>query len=161
MTLWTLSLKERTPARFGALESSTPIGSVFSRDGRWIAYSIDNTVFVQPFCPATGSTYQISRTNAGHHPIWSSDGKELFYEPRQGQLVAVPVKTQPNFTFGNPVSWPGGFGSTVNVASRNRDIAPDGKRFISPVSGVSVTSVQEVRVVLNWLEELKRLAPTQ
>ena len=160
VTLWTLSLQERTPARFGALESSTPIGSVFSRDGRWIAYSIDNTVFVQPF-PATGSTYQISRTNAGHHPIWSSDGKELFYEPRQGQLVAVPVQTQPNFTFGNPVSWPGGFGSTVNFASRNRDIAPDGKRFISPVSVVSVTSVQEVRVVLNWLEELKRLAPTQ
>jgi Tol biopolymer transport system component len=95
VTLWTLSLKEKTSAPFGAVEASMPIGSVLSPDGMWIAYAVDNTVYVQPF-PPNGSTYQISTTNAGHHPIWSSDGKELFYEPGQGQLTAVPVGTRPN-----------------------------------------------------------------
>ena len=159
VTLWTLSLKERTSARFGAVEASMPIGSVFSPDGRWIAYAIDNTVYVQPI-PPNGSTYQISSTNGGHHPVWSWDGKELFFEPGQGQLVAVPVRTQPTFTFGSAVSLAGAVGSTIHLTSRNRDIAPDG-RFISPISAVSTTSTQEIRVVLNWFTELKRLVPTK
>ena len=132
VTLWTLSLKEQTNTRIDAVESYAPIGAVFSPDGQWIAYATNNTVYVQPF-PPTGSQYQISRTNAGHHPIWSSDGRELFYEPTQYQFVAVPVRTQPSFTFGNPVSWPGPYGSRQHLSPRNRDLAPDGKRFICPV----------------------------
>ena len=156
VTLWTLSLKEKTNERVGALESSAPIGAVFSPDGQWIAYAIDNTVYVQPF-PPTGSQYQLSRTNAGHHPIWS--GGEVFYEPTQFQFVAVPVQTRASFIFGNPVSWPGSYGSRQHMSTRNRDIAPDGKRFIAPVP-VDTESVQEIRVVLNWFEDLKRL-PTK
>jgi eukaryotic-like serine/threonine-protein kinase len=155
VTLWTLSLKEKTNTRVDAVESSVPIGAVFSPDGRWIAYAINNTVYVQPF-PPTGSQHQISKR--GHHPIWSSGSKELFYELAQFQFHVVAVQTEPSFTFGNPVSWPGVYGSTPHISLRNRDIAPDGKRFISPIPAESV-SVQEIRVVLNWFEELKRLVP--
>jgi eukaryotic-like serine/threonine-protein kinase len=159
VTLWALSLKEKAATRFGTVESNAPIGAVFSPDGQWIAYAINNTVYVQPF-PPTGSQYQVSKTNGGHHPIWSSDGKELFYEQGQFQFVAVPVRTQPGFTVGHPVSWPGPYGSTQHIASRNRDIAPDGTRFISPVPAAS-QSAQEIRVVVNWFEELKRRVPTK
>jgi Tol biopolymer transport system component len=155
VTLWTLSLKEKKTTRVDAVESGAPIGAVFSPDGRWIAYAINNTVYVQPF-PPTGSQYQISKR--GHHPIWSSDGKELFYEQAQFQFHVVAVRTEPSFTFGNPVSLPAVYGSTPYSSFRNRDIARDGKRFICPVPAESV-SVQEIRVVLNWHEELKRLAP--
>ncbi|MGH8244989.1 MAG: TolB family protein, partial [Gammaproteobacteria bacterium] len=159
VTLWTLSLKEQTNTPVDAVESSAPIGAVFSPDGQWIAYATNNTVYVQPFPPA-GSKYQVSRTNAGHHPIWSSDGKELFYEPAQFQFVVVPVRTEPSFTFGNSVSWPGVYGSTPHLYPRNRDIGPDGKRFISLIPA-DTGSVQEIRVVLNWFEDLKRRVPTK
>ena len=159
VTLWTVSLKEQTNTRVDAVESYAPIGAVFSPDGRWIAYATNNTVYVQPF-PPTGSQYQVSRTNAGHHPIWSSVGKELFYEQAQFQFVGVAVRTQPSFTFGNPVSWPGPYGSRNHLSIRNRDLAPDGKRFICPVPAES-ESLEEIRVVLNWHEELKRLVPSK
>jgi len=159
VTLWTVSLKEQTNTRVDAVESYAPIGAVFSPDGRWIAYATNNTVYVQPF-PPTGSQYQVSRTNAGHHPIWSSDGKELFYEQAQFQFVGVAVRTQPTFTFRNPVSWPGPYGSRNHLSIRNRDLAPDGKRFICPVPAES-ESLEEIRVVLNWHEELKRLVPSK
>ena len=103
---------------------------------------------------------EVSRPNAGHHPIWSSDGKELFYEPAQFEFVVVPVRTEPSFTLGNPVSWPGIYGSTPHLSPRNRDIGPDAKRFISLIPA-DTGSVQEIRVVLNWFEDLKRRVPTK
>ena len=103
---------------------------------------------------------EVSRPNAGHHPIRSSDGKELFYEPAQFQFVVVPVRTEPLFTFGNPVSWPGVYKSSPHLSPRNRDIGPNAKRFISLIPP-DTGSVQEIRVVLNWLEDLKRRVPTK
>jgi serine/threonine-protein kinase len=80
VTLWTFSLRDRKGTRFDGVESSRPIGSVFSPDGRGVAYSTARTIYVQPF-PTTGALYQLSKNSAGHHPMWSADGKELFYEP--------------------------------------------------------------------------------
>jgi len=37
-TLWVLALKDRAAAPFGAVVSTGPIGSVFSPDGKWLAY---------------------------------------------------------------------------------------------------------------------------
>ena len=68
-------------------------GGVFSPDGRWIAYTSDEggqpNVYVQPF-PGAGGKYQVSR-DAGSHPVWRADGKELFYLGADATLMAVPI----------------------------------------------------------------------
>jgi Tol biopolymer transport system component len=66
-----------------------------SSDGRWLAYSSNEAnrfeVFVTPF-PPTGAKWQIS-PSGGHQPLWSRDGRELFYVTSDQRIVAVSVST--------------------------------------------------------------------
>jgi serine/threonine-protein kinase len=170
VSLWTLSLREKKTAPFGGVHSSSPTGAVFSPDGRWVAYSAgeprprNHYIYVQPY-PATGEVNQISNdADDGHHPMWSRDGKELFWVGI-ARFIAVSVTTQPRFSFGSPTLVPRGF-TEGNAAANERsyDVAPDGKRFIGVVraSGQSTTlSVPQIHVVLNWSEEVKQRVPSK
>jgi Tol biopolymer transport system component len=170
-SLWILSPKDRNtpPSPFGDVRSRNPISSTFAPNGRWVAYTSSdgrgNALFVQPY-PTTGEKSSIATVNASH-PIWSPDGKEIFYNPGPGRgLEAVRVTMQPTFSVGNPES----VSSVVVLRSRSgafpREITmtPDG-RFVGVVaaqrsrSGAAETS--QIQVVLNWQEELKRLVPTR
>jgi len=92
--LWLLPLQgEHKPAKY----LDTPFEerqAQFSPDGKWMAYSSDESgqvqVYVQPV-PATGAKRQIS-TQGGSGPRWRRDGKELYYISADAQLTAVPVK---------------------------------------------------------------------
>jgi hypothetical protein len=79
-------------------------------------------------------------------------------------LVVVSVTTQASFTFGNPALVPGGFASnTTPAAPRNHDVTPDGKLIAVVASGQDPSgppATPEIRVVLNWFEELKQRVPT-
>ena len=88
--LWTYSARDRRAAAFGAVRSAVPIDAVFSPNGKWVAYTSATTrndlatVHVQPF-PSTGERHQIERTlpsDVPHHPAWSPDGTELFFNQR-------------------------------------------------------------------------------
>ena len=173
ISLWAFSLEDRKATPFGDVQSRNPINAVFSPDGRWVAYYSNETgrdaIYVQPF-PATGAKYQIPKrdpTQNDHHPVWSSDGKELFYIPMPGALAAISVTTRPDFSFGNPVPVPRKFttGGSAQTDIRNYDLTPDGK-----ILGLIDTSeliqsgnpgAPEFRVVLNWFEELKARVPTK
>jgi Tol biopolymer transport system component len=173
-TIAALSLPGKKVTPVGGIQSVFPLSATFSPDGRWVAYSASapgpraGSVFVQPF-PTTGATYPISKGN-GFHPMWSPDGKELFYSTGGGagisQFVAVSVTTRPSFTFGNPVPVPSGFLGRGQNAERNNDITRDGKRFLGVVAaGQSAASgapaAPQIQVVLNWFEELKARVPTK
>ena len=58
--------------------------ATFSPDGRWLAYDSDESgrdeVYIRSF-PESGTRIQIS-TQGGTGPLWSRDGKELFYSYR-------------------------------------------------------------------------------
>ena len=41
------------------------------------------------------------------------------------------------------------------------DISPDGKNFLMIKQSEEKTEITELVVVLNWVEELKRLVPTE
>ena len=132
-------------------------------ENSWVAYTMreasTDVVYAQPF-PATGEKRQIS-TNAetGHHPVWSSDGKELYYSPGPGsRLVAVTVMASQGFGVRSapPVAKP--FYSSSSSIERSYDVARDGKRFLGllPAGEASTASSRpELRVVLHWWEELK------
>jgi hypothetical protein len=91
-------------------------------------------------------------------PLWSPDGKALFYVV-PNQLLMVPISTRPTFTFGQPVQLPKPFDTIGPAAIRTYDITPDGQRFVGVVQ--SGPSTSQVRVVLNWFEELKQRVPVR
>ena len=166
VVLWILSVNDGKAIPFDDVRSSTRIGATFSRDGRWVAYASSEgrkkTLYVQPF-PPTGTKHQFvaSESEQPNHPLWSPDGTELFYNPGPGEFKSVGVSTQP-FAFGTPTALARPFGGASTLTRRPYDIAPDG-RFLSAVANRDEPglAVEEIRVVLNWTEELKRLAPSR
>ena len=161
VSLWTLSLADQTPVRFGDVRSSSPFNSEFSPDGKRIAYTLrsssDASVFVEPF-PATGAKNQIAR-DTSHHPLWSHDGKELSYRMFGELQMVVRVSTQPRFSVSNPVRLPGDYPTIPYGTPRNLDMMPDGRFVVaSPASQAELraSAPREIHVVVNWFEELKR-----
>src|SRR5262249_15530848 len=133
VSLSSLSLRTRKTTPFGDVHGPDAIAhaATFSPNGRWLAYtSIERartTVSVQPF-PATGATYQLfaNQSDDPHHPVWSRDGKELFYIARPGGFESVAVTAAPTFAFGNPKALPGPFILGPPWARRAYDVTPGG-----------------------------------
>jgi dipeptidyl aminopeptidase/acylaminoacyl peptidase len=121
-----------------------------SPNGRWLAYSSDETgqyeVYVQTF-PRPGRKVRVS-LDGGDLPLWAKGGRELTY--LRGQtMVSVPVEAGEEFRpgpqhplFNLPVGWTG------------LDIVADGERFL--VSTPAETRPRDIRLVLNWQALLKR-----
>jgi len=169
---WILSLDDRKTQPFGNVQSAEPIGATFSPDGQWVAYSTNDTpggtpspnrgVYVQPF-PATGTRYQVPKERSDFHPAWGTAGSELLYTPTSGRLSVVGVRTRPTLTFGRAVSLPSvPIQPRLSTNVRDYDVLPDG-RILSTVNQSdqkgSATNTPQIRVVLNWFEELKQRVP--
>ena len=102
--------------------------------------------------------------------MWSRDGKALFYVNGTIQtgigLAQVAVNLAPRIAFGNPVSLERGFRVVGPGMGRARtfDVMPDG-RFIGLVESDEIdnggSGTQQINLVLNWFEELRRLVPTR
>ena len=108
-----------------------------SADGRWIAYQSNSSgqweVYVQPF-PGLSGRWQVS-SQGGGAPIWSPDGRQLFYR-RAGDVMSVPVETAgTTLRYGNPRKLFGGPyvpESETPFEARSYALAPDGRRCGSP-----------------------------
>jgi len=173
--LWTLPLDMSDPEHpkpgKPELFLRTPFNEAepaFSPDGRWIAYTSNesgrNEVYVRPSGTASGSgKWQIS-TGGGTNPIWSRNGRELFYETGDNRImVSAYTAKADSFAVDKPRLWsdtqilvPSGSGRS------DLDLAPDGKRFaVFPrpeATGEQKGSVH-VTVLLNFFDELRRRVP--
>ena len=151
--LWTLSLTDRKPALFLA----TPAAEVlhfFSPDGRWIVYQSNESgrfeIYVRPF-PQPGGKWQVS-TEGGHFPVWSADGKEIFYVGDDNRLTAVPVRAESGFELGTPEPL---FEVRLrSVLGRAYDVSADGKRFLLNTALEDVRSAS-LTLVQNWTADLQ------
>jgi Tol biopolymer transport system component len=137
-------------------------GPGFSRDGRWLVYTSDETgtpeVYVRTF-PGEGGKWQVSQ-DGGFDPVWSRDGRWLYY--RSGdRLIQVEVIQSPS---GVPEISPPetalDLGYELNPVNGipNYDVTAD-RRFVLARSQPDLP--REIHVVTNWFEDLKRLAPTE
>jgi eukaryotic-like serine/threonine-protein kinase len=133
----------------------------FSPDGRWLAYASDESgrfeIYVQPY-PGPGGKWQIS-TDGGTEPLWARNG-EIFY--RNGdKMMAVKTTMQPAFAPGNPTMlFEGRYVPTLQTMA-NYDVTPDGQRLLMVKENDQAAATTQINVVLNWFEDLKRLAPTK
>ncbi len=155
--IWVMPLQGDRKARPFLRTTFNEAGAKFSPDGRWIAYSSDESgrseVYVQAY-PGPGGKRQIS-TEGGVEPVWARSGRELFY--RNGvKLLVAEVRTQPAFSASRPRVLFEGRYDTLPWNS-NYDVTPDGQRFLM-VQSAEPTGQSQINVVLNWFEELKRLA---
>jgi eukaryotic-like serine/threonine-protein kinase len=136
-----------------------------SPDGRWLAYvsgeSGKNEVFVMTFPDRLGGKWQVS-TDGGSRPAWSPAGSELFYVTQTGAMMSVRLEPGPGFKWRNPVKlfdWPS---IATPGPARTYDLSRDGRRFlmIKEARGIEREgSAATIRVVLNWVEELKAKLP--
>ena len=158
--LWMLDLKGDHNASPFIEDKFRRLGAQISPDGRWLAYTqraetlSSDQVYVQPL-PGLEGKWQVSTEEGSTSPVWSRDGKQLFYRQASGKLMAVDVDTKTRFTPGVPrLLFVGPFRFSRNAT--DYDIAPDGQHFLmTKVEDVQNTSPFELRVVLNWTEEMK------
>jgi Tol biopolymer transport system component len=126
-----------------------------SPNGRWLAYHSDETnryeIYVQGF-PNHAGKWQVS-TNGGYTPVWSRDGKELFYVAADQKLMALDVKDGAEFEAGVPKPL---FQPRIGpdpTGSPWFDVSKDGLFLIpSPVEQASTL----MTVVVNWTAGLKK-----
>jgi len=148
---------EAEPWFESAAHEATP---AFSPDGRWIAYvSSDqgpNQVYVRSY-PDAGNRRLVS-LNGGYEPRWSRDGKELYF--RTGDtIMAVPFDSDAAQPVGQPTPafntdkylLPGWDGAL------NYDAAEDGRLLV--LLADEPTTITDLKVVVNWFEELAERAP--
>jgi serine/threonine-protein kinase len=122
-----------------------------SPDGRWLTYTSNESgqveVYVRPF-PGSGGATQIS-LSGGDQPLWSRDGRELYYRDgrnfiaatmRAGIPVTRTVLFEDSFDFSN---------------ATNYDVLPDGRFIMLQSRGES----ERLEVFVNWLPDIRRRTP--
>jgi Tol biopolymer transport system component len=134
-----------TPAQDGVL------GATVSPDGRWLAYTSDTTgnteVWVKPF-GREGAPVRVS-PSGGLEPLWSRDGRELFYRDGANKVMTIAVDTRTGFDFKPAVML---FQGTFLRSSQapSYALASDGRfLMLRPVD----TAPNPIAVVLNWISK--------
>ena len=160
--IWVLRASDRTAQPFLATRFNEG-GASFSPDRRWLAYVSNESgrpeIYVQPY-PGPGGKWQIS-TDGGTEPLWNRNGRELFY--RSGnRMMSVPISTEPAFAPNKPAMLfeKDYAASQFPATGIAYDVSPDGQRFLMVKEPDQASALAQINVVVNWFEELKRLAPT-
>jgi serine/threonine-protein kinase len=134
-----------------------------SPDGRFLAYVSNETgvleVYLRPFPNANDGKWAVS-TAGGLNPLWSRDGKELFYRNGQGDLVAVEMTANGAPPIGRQHVLFSALPYTGEATHRSYDITPDGRRFVMiRKSAVTAPPTEQLIVVENFFDVLRRKVP--
>jgi hypothetical protein len=159
--------------RLGQESRATPLlaeefgerSPALSPDGSWLAYTSNETgdyeVYLRPFPDVDSRRWQIS-TGGGVQPVWSKDGRELFYIDPDRRMVAARVQASGGFDVEDRTvlfQVPEQMVGADLPQSGKYDVSPDGRRFIMAraVADVDSASFSDDWILVNgFLEELVR-----
>jgi serine/threonine-protein kinase len=131
------------------------VNAQFSPDGRRLAYQSDesgrNEIYVEDY-PGGGHRAVVS-SEGGTTPMWSRDGKELFYVTGDAVMVTA-VGSGGSMEPGRKLF----DRSPYNFFWHSYDPAPDGKRLLM-IRRDPGSVPRQLNVILNWDRELQRLLP--
>jgi dipeptidyl aminopeptidase/acylaminoacyl peptidase len=131
-------------------------GGQFSPSGRYLAYVSDETgqreIYVTSY-PNPGSKWQVS-TDGGTHPLWSGDGRRLYYRIGDRMMVADIAEAGGFSAFKPRLLFAGNYAYGLNLTIPNYSATRDGKRFLMIRDETTVRG--GIQIVQNWFEELRR-----
>ena len=129
-----------------------------SPDGRWIAYDSDETgrneVYIQRF-PSLGGKIQVS-VDGGSQPVWSRDGRQLFF--RSGNVMSVSVGPQDPPQLGTAAVVGEDLYYTKGLNHTGYDAAPDG-RLVFARDTSTQSNLRFVQIIEHWTTEVLQRAP--
>ena len=105
-----------------------------SPDGHWLAYESNESgraeVYVRPF-PNVETALRPVSTGGGTRPVWSRNGRELFYFVEPDTIMAVPViRAGSDITFGTPKQVVKGPYAAGGLRGRQYDVSKDGRLLL-------------------------------
>jgi Tol biopolymer transport system component len=123
-----------------------------SPDGRWVAFVTEETgsdqVVVQPLS-RPGPRVQVS-SNGGTEPVWSRDGKRIFYRAQRKFMVAT-VSSASSFAVVSRDVFRDDRFATANAPHANYDVSLDGKQLLV----LEAVEDPQIVVVHNWAAEVR------
>jgi Tol biopolymer transport system component len=133
----------------------------FSPDGRWIAYSSNESgiaeVYVRAFPDQRGKS-QISE-GGGTYPRWSRSGNELYFFSADGHIMVASYSARgASLMAEKPRQWSARRFMTNPIFGDIYDVAPDGKGVIALVAADldDQPSPNHVMFLMNFFDELRR-----
>jgi eukaryotic-like serine/threonine-protein kinase len=150
-----MELKEGAKPDFFAGKKFFAQAPSISPNNKYIAYESSESgkpeIYVVPF-KNSGSKILVSN-NGGHRPLWSSDGKILYYL-ENGKLMKVDVNTGPQFSAGVPTEVFSAKDFYIETGHYYSQI-PGTKNFIFIREKETNISQNSLNIIPNWNVELK------
>ena len=110
--------------------AANEVNAEISPDGRWLAYMSNESgraeIYLRPFPKVDASRRQVS-TTGGTRPLWSRDGRELFYHVAPDTIMAVPVRLGDDITLSSPQPVVKGPYAVAANTGRHYDVSLDGQ----------------------------------
>lgn len=164
--LWVMPMTgDRTPFVFLKTEFSES-DAQFSPDGRWIAYSSNESgsseVYIRPFIKpgaesgknASAGKWQTS-VSGGDAPRWRRDGKELYYFSADGKVMVADITTNGGSLDVSHVRSLFDVPSIVQLPGSDYDVTADGQKFLINVP-FEIQNETPLTLVLNWDLQLEK-----
>jgi serine/threonine-protein kinase len=139
-------------------------GPALSPNGRWLAYSSDETgrheVFVRPFPDVAATRVRVS-VDGAYAPVWAKSGRELFFVGAERELVATQFDPASGRSLAQETLFTTPDGYLLGIGNNFYDVSTDGERFLMarPYVGDREDVASRFVLVQNFFEELKRLVP--
>jgi serine/threonine-protein kinase len=159
-TLFALPLAKRAPPQPLLPSPASNIFPAVSPNGRLLAYQSNESgqseIYVRPFPDVDAARLKVS--NGGEVPVWSRDGRELFFLS-SGRLTVARVEAAGTPRAGVPAQV---LSTSYLGGPSSFDVAPDGRRFLmikeDPRSRPPNTPIV---MVLNVLESIAPRTPSR
>ena len=155
--IWVLPLfGDRKPFSYIAAPGNQQYAQ-FSPDGRWVAYSSDESgqkeIYVAPF-PWTGAKWQVSN-GGGVLPRWRRDGKQIFFLEMgsSGVFEADVAARGSSFEVGQLRTLFNVNNLSPNTAGQQFAVTGDGLRFLQITTGDA--GKLPLTVIQNWTAQLQ------
>ncbi len=141
--------------------AASELAPALSPEGRLIAWASNASgryeVYVDTYDETTGpSSPLVVSVEGGRAPLWSVDGRTLYYVDKEG-LMAVPVRKTPRLGLGASRRVLMGESLVTLFGHPNYDVDREGRvLMVRADPGEAPTQLQ---VVLNWVTHLRHLVP--